>query len=689
MGKVEENMRNLLKEDILNYLSGAVEKNKYIFKSWFVENGDAYYFLFKKNLRVTNIQFSELTSLVRLYSKRDGNDCGAELLFINVQQFEVAFFETMKSFVSGSGDGDSDYDSLSELLVAQYFDLMKNIVLLDVFYGSCVVYLPPGIDIDLRKICAYSGYIQSCGVNLYTRNVVKADKVGFVNVLRRYLEKSKKHKKIFFTVYAHEDFSGDDREWDSELKNGLDDVKVYVEKYYMKGCSLVSLMNYIKEVLGEELYLPGAGSYKIHHNKPKGVDKDVALWLVIDKSVDNHNTQHPGRDKYYICYEQRYVNENPLHIFDETKPAWKSSTTLPHTLASAMINIAKGQVKKTNQNKKADQKIRICDPFMGTGTIYMECLKYDDVQVFGYDKYNFSNYLLRDNLHFFSLEPNALIDLMKGLALSNENSSLYDRVFSEVFSFFAQYTEMGEFDVSDEECKKFNQFDYETMMVLYLIFRVKINSLAKIERGSSDFETVYNHELKSLDRRVKKMQEYIIRRSGKGTIAIQDNIIEYIGKYSRAVTLNEGIYGEYYKRSRSKRKALIGIQDISQLTPNYYDIIVTDPPYGFNNTAHDVYALSDLYSKMINSIIRSLKNYGQVVMCLPDRSYSGKLSPFFTHKELVIQEFMMRAKHMNIDCRIVRSSQNMVHDKIFKVPYYWDSERALRRSIVHLCFERK
>lgn len=255
-------------KELKAFLASCIEvyfqKGK-VFDKWFFENSSSYFFLFKKNLKVTNIQYAELISLIQLNATRNGKQMGSEILFLSVNEFNQSFREILATFLpenlsmaSLSSLEGMEYDLKSlSLEIADYLiGLLSNIVVVDTFYGSCAVYLPPNIEVDISTMCGLSGYIHSCGRNLYTRNITKAKKPEFLNAIGNYLSSNKSDKKKFFAVYAHEDFSSFDREVEEELKNGLDDVKIHVEKYHMGIYFLVSILKTMDEKFNSELVIP-------------------------------------------------------------------------------------------------------------------------------------------------------------------------------------------------------------------------------------------------------------------------------------------------------------------------------------------------------------------------------------------------------------------------------------------------
>jgi hypothetical protein len=69
-----------------------------------------------------------------------------------------------------------DEDALSQrisFVSDNYQQLLRNILVLNPYFGSATVYLPPDMNLDVKKICAESGYIHSCGRLIYVRNMTK------------------------------------------------------------------------------------------------------------------------------------------------------------------------------------------------------------------------------------------------------------------------------------------------------------------------------------------------------------------------------------------------------------------------------------------------------------------------------------------------------------------------------------
>lgn len=365
-------------------------------KLWFPRSSQ-YYFLFKKNLKVTNISHAELLALLKSYTlftptKQPADD----LQFMSYKEFKITIAELIKTFPYDN----NNRQRMSKTISALYADLLCRTVIVDSYFGSAAVCLPSHMGFDLASICGKSGYIHSAGKILFIRNMAKAEKEKFFEGLSEHLDSStrKNKKKTFFAVYAHEDFTEFDRKDESELRNGLNDVKLFVEKCYMGPTTLVRVINEMRVKFAKTLFIPDAGNFKKRHDlesRDNDVSKDKAIWLLIDQNINGSNIRIPGEESFFICYDQEYLNSNPCHIFDENKPAWIAHTTLPHTLAAAMISISKPYWPK-------EGSIEIADPFAGSGTIYFESRKFSRTNVYCGDMNSLMERVITDNSIFLS-----------------------------------------------------------------------------------------------------------------------------------------------------------------------------------------------------------------------------------------------------------------------------------------------
>jgi len=696
-----------------------VEKPESDFISeWFRKKGRVYYFLFRKNLSVTNIQFAEIIALVKTFSSSSSGKIkiGHKLQFHSIQEFKFAIDEVVYSFISRGIKSNETVKETCNFLAKTYGEFFIHSIAIDNFYGSCALFVPPTIKVDLKKVCAHSGYIHSCGESVFIRSFDKFTEEKFNASFESYI-KAKTGNKVFFTVYSHEDFTDYDREYSDDLKKGLDEVKVYLEKTYLGKVSLVSLLSNLGKKYPQNLFISNVNfnlHEKIRNNPANNIDKSVTCWLVIDYGIQPETYKRSDK-KYFHCYEQLYINENPYYIFDENKPAWKSSTTLPHTLSAAMINIAVSEIEKIY--KAGNQNVKIHDPFAGTGTIFLECLKNKIIDPTCSDIDPLLNILLRDNMYILSLSYNKLRDLHTKLKaeynhmnmLLNDEDEVGNTEMNKSTGWKVYFDDnLKDFwkDLSKIKNKELNIRLYNSYFInksdrikrnllFYTLARVKIKSYNLFERKSGSTEEVVEDIKKPFIKEFEKLklQIYHLMKIRKYAELNEDekfdHYIVYPGRYSNAITLNNSLIKKQFDQLLNKKDACIGGPKGSFKKLNYtdeFDIIITDPPYGFN-VQHSLYELADFYREFIHTLVRMVKKNGQIVIALPDKSISGQISPFFTHKEIVLQQFFAEAELQNKT--IVYSTDILPNRGLYRAPFYWESEKSLRRSILHLRFKAK
>ena len=392
---------------------GTSNLGRAFFRLWMKEEGNAYFFLFSKNLKVTNIQFAELFALVssNVRNPKTGEQPKA-LQFVSYSDFTGAIQELLDSLPDPSSASRGPYSFIADL----YGHLLDRTVVIDPRFGSCAVYLPPHLELDLAAVCGLSGYVHSCGRNIFVRNVDKANKRQFFEALRRYLKRypAPHGKKLVFTPYAHEDFTGLDYEAQDELRDGLNEVKIYVQKLYMQE-HLVDVLNELQTEFDTQLAIPRAGDYRIEREllrKRSDIDLDRTIWLISDHGINSSGLSQ-GDDRYFICFDQLYRNGNPFHIFDENKPGWIEHTTIPHRLMGAMINIARPYWPSTGAV--------VADPFVGAGTTRLELAKFSGVTAATGDISATAIRAAADNVEFFALPSEEIDEIAKTLQLLVDN----------------------------------------------------------------------------------------------------------------------------------------------------------------------------------------------------------------------------------------------------------------------------
>lgn len=665
-------------------IKSSIKKSEFqwelFFNSWFKENGTPIFFLFNKNLGVTNTQYVELFSLIKLHQKTKKRDKPKKLLIYNIQHVKYSFTEVMQSLLE-------DYSIKDETklnqFVENYIDIFSSTVVVDMYYSSCAVFLPYGIDINLENVVYDSGYIHSAGNPVYIRNIRKSRKDEFQANIDNFLQKLDNKDKIPLLVYSHDDFDFSDKDMHEILDKGPEQCKLYLEKMSMGTLRLSKIIDDCKSELKHrskiEIPVPHSDSEdKLNNNKN-------TLWLISDKSVSENNIKIPGNTRYYILYFQTLKNSSPFYFFDENKPAWKSHTTLPHSLTASLLNIS----------RPLSINAIICDPFSGTGTTWLEICRIGlKCNCISSDLSPATKLLHSDNALFFSYGLNKLEELNSYLNEISRNG-IEELDYSEElksntpFSFAMeilkelkekQPTEDFEYEIPDEVVKKLEQVDFKTRMEFYLILRAELRNKVGFMRKTVKF----GNALKiSLDKMLSQIQCLIeikqkISRDTNYLVADEDgHYVKYLSTYS--YNLYPSLFCSENDLNKRIEKEVFSSKDARQLKPGSCDLILCDPPYGFN-TNEDIITLTTLYSAFIEKAIIALKKHGQLILCLPGESYTGKPLPYCTRSDLVSRQILYTAEKYG---RRIYKPATSIPLVTLNAPYYWESDKALRRTILH------
>ena len=680
---------SLLSECIKDSIIGNEFQWNNFFKLWYRKNGTPYFFLFKKNLGVTNTQNLELFSLITLHSKNfliDSNN--SKVLFYTTEHIKTTFTEAVMNLTEDYEIGNINrIYSFSE----KYIDIIGSSVAIDMFYGSCAVFIPGCIETNLELIVADSGYIHSAGKSIYVRNISKARKSNFFESLKSFIQNNQLRidRKTPFIVYSHEDFSGYDKDHSELLTKGIDQCKLYVEKMSMGSFRLTKILQEIKvdSYLKSYLSIPEAGNYLEHQT----FRCKETIWLISDRSTSGGQINNPGQQRYYVCYQQEYKNDSPFFYFDENKPAWKSHTTLPHSLTTALLNIARPFINNGS----------ICDPFCGTGTTWFEIKRLGlNNPIYCSDLSPSAQLLAKDNLYFFQLpesslsklynQVNSIVDFQENkgqYSIDFSNEELLDNSYQVSRKLLtelkkAQPEEDQEFELSTNFVTKLTNLPFNTRIVFYLLLRAELRFQGGIKRKAMTFDIALKKSINEILNQIKMLIE-LKNEISKEIIndSKLDNYIKVQGTYSIKLIPKLITDSKYIDDKCIENEIKSGI-DARKLEPKSNDLIICDPPYGFNTTENED-ELAELYSEFIEKAIKSLKPHGQLIMCLPFESYTGRSLPYCTKKDLVSRLIIIKAHQLK---RVIYSPALSYPRAFHLPPYYWESDKALRRIMIHFHF---
>jgi len=564
-----------------------------------------------------------------------------------------------------------------------YREIFASTFAVNMFYNSCAVFVPPGININLDRICADAGYIHSAGHSVFIRNLKKARQKDFEASVHTHLSSLPTEGfPVPFVVFAHEDFSEDDKDSRDQINRGIEGTKLFIEKMSMGSNRLAQIIQDMRRQFKGRLDIPEPGSYKSHK-----FEKSKAMWLICDRSVAPINTVNPGSERYYICYQQQSKNDNAFFYFDENKPAWKSHTTMPHSLTAALINATRPHA----------DGIAICDPFGGTGTTWFEVKRLGlAATVRCSDLSPIMKLLVEDNLKFFLMNRSDLSIIHDQLhtvveAVKKDGAHDGQQISLELNSESAPYSyavrllndlkvdqplEDQEFSFSPAFVENLARQHYFTRLVFYVVLRAELRYQGGFKRKATRFSKAFEKSLNELlhqtmqllglrhkvdDRAVTNCGSYLTFRGTYSSVIVPSLITELPASFTTALA------GE------------ILIEDACDLAPSSVDVIVCDPPYGFNTT-EDRNELARLYSRFLDSAILALREHGHLIVCLPAESYTGRDLPYCTYGNLVSNQILVKAHKLRK--KIFVPGRSLPH-RMLVPPYYWEAERALRRVVLH------
>ncbi|HEY2709240.1 MAG TPA: hypothetical protein VGI95_14405 [Caulobacteraceae bacterium] len=650
----------------------------------FATPGQKHAFVFNQNARRTNIQIAELLSLVRrhIYVKDTAK-----------RQTEIEFstFEEVKTFLEeviahgNVGDPNSFETFVSEL--ALFFE---DKVLVETLYGSACIFLPPKLRVDTALVCGESGYIHSCGDLLILRNAEKMTEAKFKEAIEDCIaDFPDDNGKFLLVPYCHEDFSHLDRRSTPFLQHGLDDIKLNISKAFVGATKLYDLLEEVGEDFSDHLAIAPAGDFKKSTDTFKNLfpDKNQNTIFMISDSDLVPNSRFPGSRKFYIMYLQRYKNNNVYHLYDENKPGWASHTTLPHSLAGAMVSIARPWFRD-------DGSAEVADPFGGSGTVFFEAQKIAGLNCRSSDRAPIFEYAMKDNSTFFGLSKSELIalrdelkefleaipDVWEGAARKRKETreQRLGRI-ANVVRTWAQKSG-GDFlalpkEALDEGFVELGDALPDRLLA-YVGLRASVRGVTDLARGTASWPAFFRRELRDLLEQIDNELTWL--QETHQTHPQNEKMLVGRASYSPAVSP---------RPPEIRRFDLLGSLDfevdtIDHLPVDTYDAIITDPPYGFN-TDEDYWQMAAFVRSMVERLVLSLKKEGgQLIMAAPQVSFSGKGIMPFVRATYLAREVVRTCARLGREC--VKPSVVLPANLWnLQPPYYWVAEKSLERRILH------
>jgi tRNA G10 N-methylase Trm11 len=709
------------------------------------EAAGSYLFVFSKNLHVTNITLPELLSLTRTYTTRRSDQSKLKLNFFSNEEytryltnnlaalFPVAPIFSEAEFERIAGD-------VASLLAEQHAPVICDTVILDAYFTTALMHIPLTLATNVQNIVFESGYVHSAGHSLYIRRVEKAKQSELEEGIQLFLRNSGAAPPIFVTPYADEYFAP----WEKQnsatsIRNGLDGIRIELRKHFLQGQPLRDYLNSLHERVPDLRVAPGLKHYNTEREESK-TNPDWTIWLISDTrhvtTEDKMITR--GRDHYLMVYAQKYHNANQFVLFKERKLAWTAPITLPHTLSTSMVNIARSGI-----TRREDRKPVIVDPFCGTGTTLIDAaLRVPDAIVLGMDKNRLMPRLIEDNLAFFSKEradiglleqqyetlSRRIETVLKGTPNVNVhpiNQVLSDSKHFKLSALAGAEAQSGsEFEIVLQACLaelRTAAHSQATLLVhgsekiiddgfsgemtallagsgiswnkrtlFFATWRGIVNGRQSV-RADTDLYQVLQREYETI---AKELNDYL-QSLAQPEVATVGNFSGRRGTYSIASIVNPTMVAqikheplaalpENVQSLATERIHTLVAHDstaaLEQLE-DQVDLVITDPPYGFNTHEFETAELQKLYGRFVRSAVKSLRSGGQLVLVVPAFARNGKQVPYFLTEGALIRQIVGGANTAG------RDVLNVIHTvpakkSMYLPPFYWNSPSALSRKIL-------
>jgi hypothetical protein len=225
--------------------------------------------------------------------------------------------------------------------------------------------------------------------------------------------------------------------------------------------------------------------------------------------------------------------------------------------------------------------------------------------------------------------------------------------------------------------RRLAEASFERRLLFYVALRTHRRNLAAFERDAVDWGKAFKREANQL---ILQMCEFRKLQSRQLTVRrIQEHrVVLFPGKYSSACAVDPIVYSNALS---SGVGTVVSWKDALELPPDSCEIIITDPPYGLNAN-YDPEELATLYHDVFDVMLLALKAEGQLVFAVPDWTHVGRQIPFFATKQFITQQILAAAEKQGRE--VLQSAYTVpAPGPAFRPPYYWESDRALRRAILH------
>jgi hypothetical protein len=264
---------------------------------------------------------------------------------------------------------------------------------------------------------------------------------------------------------------------------------------------------------------------------------------------------------------------------------------------------------------------------------------------------------------------------------------------------------LAERGFSNKLLQKFTTGQYDDLLriVFFLLWRALLMNTFSIRTEVRTPKAIYNILYLEVQRTVKEYTalQQLLHHDILDTSA---TFCERSGSYSNEGCVSSDFIAGLKQRTSEVSEGQITPQFIKSAAPGIHlarvkdsievlkelkgtaDIILTDPPYGFNTQEGGNEDIKRFYSELVPALINALKKRGQLMLSLPAFAKNGKQIPFYQTRESVVRQIIGCTEAARR--RIIQPVETTPgYSALFRLPWYWGSSSTIERRIVHFIIE--
>lgn len=641
--------------------------------------GQRYVVVFKQGFKKTNVHAVEFLYLLQMHTTLSEENYSRHLQIVSSRDIKESANQYLPII------NESKTEEEKNAVLSTFVKYFSNKAVVDFNMTTATLFVPEGAKVDFRSIVAESGYIHSLGNYIYSGDLQSVKPTALAQTLRYAIELAKvEREKVMIVPYFHEDFTHRDRTKSMFLSEGLDDIKFHMSKAYVGQERLYKFLSEFVELHDEDVCMAPT-NYEISREMFRGKFPDhnpSAVWIITDFCLRDDELVAASQ-KNILAYRQTFKNENFYHFYEENKPAWASHTTLPHTLAGAMLNLARRWLPAGD--------VLVCDPFSGSGTVFLEAQKFTGLRCKSFDLSNLNVEVLGDNIRFFQADATKLREIDHTLAafeVANAADPFAKKgSVNDIFRSILDVVKQWRSSLPNEDFLSLERVEVEeglgkvgkdlgARIALYCALRAAVRGSVDLDRDISTWDEIFKREVGQLR---QQMKNHIKELDQVGGSVQKDSITVGQGSYSRQVLppLPTGESNDLFSLKE------FGVADVKDLPSGMFDAIICDPPYGFN-TEEDRISIVSFAEMLVERLVEGLKpSGGQILMALPKISYTGREIPLPLRSDQIARRLIDYCLRTGRQCWKPALVLPCPLTDFIQPPYYWRSEKALVRRILH------